>query len=112
MWPKTLLHIYFNFQPYGHIIIPSSSKIIFNDPGVDGDSIELDTLGIQVEGAIEAGSTTCRFQGKLTITLHGEFGNWDPNTTDRDLYVGQTDEFLKGFVVEGIVFLFFFQTLF
>ena len=61
--------------PYGRIIIPSGSRLVFHDEGKDGPAIDLHTLGIRVDGVMEAGSPTCRLQGKINITLHGAFGN-------------------------------------
>ena len=61
--------------PYGRITIPGGSKLVFHDEGVDGPTIVLHTLGIRVDGVMEAGSPTCRLKGKINITLHGEFGN-------------------------------------
>lgn len=63
-----------NTHPYGRIIIPKSSRLIFDDTGHnDGNPITLHTLGIEVNGALEAGSSTCRLRGTIEITLHGTY---------------------------------------
>ena len=62
-------------KPYGRIKIPGGSKLVFHDEGVDGPTIVLHTLGIRVDGVMEAGSPTCRLKGKINITLHGVFGS-------------------------------------
>eukprot|EP00493_Phyllostaurus_siculus_P026069 UN26414 len=66
---------------YGRIFIPETSKLIFDDPDEDGTGIVLHTLGIDVSGELIAGSSSCRLDGKITITLHGEYGNTD-STSD------------------------------
>ena len=85
-------------RPYGKITIPSSSRIVFDDTGAGGSAIDLDVLSIAVSGVVEAGSPTCRVEGKITITLHGEHGN-HTSTSDRHLFTGQNDPSLKGIVV-------------
>jgi hypothetical protein len=66
--------------------------------------IELDTLGMKIFGSLEAGSSTCRFQGKLTITLHGEFENFS-STSDRHLHTkSETEMEVKGIVIYGTLF--------
>lgn len=53
----------------GTLTIPATSELIFAEvPG----GITLDVEGIEVQGALIAGSETCRFDESLTITLHGE----------------------------------------
>ena len=34
--------------PYGRITVPSTSRLVFDDTGLGGPAIELDTLGIQI----------------------------------------------------------------
>eukprot|EP00934_Nitzschia_sp_Nitz4_P002884 Nitzschia sp. Nitz4//scaffold35_size145790//102540//106801//NITZ4_003043-RA/size145790-augustus-gene-0.122-mRNA-1//1//CDS//3329549163//2874//frame0 len=53
----------------GYVIIPESSELIFDE--VSG-GITMDVEGMDVQGALLAGSETCRFDETLTITLHGE----------------------------------------
>ena len=89
-------------SPYGRITIPESSRLIFDDTGAGGPTIELDTLGITVEGALEAGSPTCRIEGNIKITLHGEYGNAG-SFSDRHLSVAAaTNMGLKGIFVSDI----------
>jgi len=85
--------------PYGKITVPSGSRLIFDDVGVDGEILEMHTLGITVDGALEAGSLTCRMAGKIEITLHGEYGNLD-SVSDRYLSeAAAADMSIKGIVV-------------
>lgn len=52
---------------YGHIIVPSTSKLIFSDA-----QIEWHVRSIRVEGALLAGSSTCRLHTpSLRIVFHG-----------------------------------------
>lgn len=89
-------------SPYGRIIIPSGSRLIFDDTGPNGQTIELHTLGITVEGALEAGSSTCRIQGNIQVTLHGEYGNAG-SVSDRHLSgSASSDPGLKGILVKDI----------
>ena len=88
-------------SPYGSITIPSGSRLIFDDTGSDGQSIEMHTLGITVEGALEAGSSTCRIEGNIIIELHGEYGNAG-SVSDRHLSSSATDAGLKGIVVKDV----------
>ena len=60
-------------SPYGRIVVPQTSRLIFDDPG-EGDAIELHTMGITVSGSLELGSPTCRMEGSVHITLYGEYG--------------------------------------
>lgn len=63
----------------------------------------MDTLGITVEGALEAGSATCRIDGNIKITLHGEYGN-ATSITDRHLSdAAATDMGVKGIFVKDVV---------
>ena len=73
--------------------------------GEDGSAtnpIEMHTLGITVEGALEAGSPTCRVEGGIRLTLHGEYGN-PGSTSDRHLSeAAASDPGLKGILVEDV----------
>ena len=85
-------------SPYGRITVPSGSRLVFDDTGATGDRITLDTLGLQIEGAVEAGSLTCRLEGHVTITLHGAYGSSE--SSDRWLAAAASaDELIKGVVV-------------
>lgn len=94
-------------SPYGRITIPSGSRLIFDDSGVEEDGsttnlIEMHTLGITVEGALEAGSPTCRIEGGIQLTLHGEYGN-PGSASDRHLSdAAASDMGLKGILVKDI----------
>jgi len=84
-------------SPYGKITIPSGSRLIFDDTGLEGEAIKLHTLGIVVHGALEAGSPTCRVDGRIEITLHGQYGSTD---SDRVLSEdARNDWAIKGIVV-------------
>jgi len=86
-------------SPYGRITVPSGSRLIFDDAGVDGPTLEMHTLGITVDGALEAGSPTCRMEGKLEITLHGDYGNFN-SVSDRHLSeAAAADMSIKGIFV-------------
>ena len=60
-------------SPYGRITVPSGSRLIFDDTGASGPILILHTLGIQIDGAVEAGAPTCRLQGRVEVTLHGSY---------------------------------------
>jgi len=79
----------------GIITIPSSSELIFDEN--DSSPITLDISGMDVQGALKAGSGTCRYLTKLVITLHGA------RPTDINIY-GRSDtavETYKGISVDG-----------
>ena len=52
----------------GVISIPSTSSLII---GEDANGIEIRVRGIDVRGSLVAGSSTCRIQAPITITLSG-----------------------------------------
>ena len=79
--------------PYGKTTVPATSRIVFDDPGA-GSSIEMDLLGMQIDGVVEAGAPTCRLAGKIVLTLHGEFSS--AGSSERSLFTGQDDPLLKG----------------
>jgi hypothetical protein len=56
--------------PYvlGIITVPESSELIF---GEDVSGIEFDASGFSVNGALRAGSETCRIEKNIKINLHG-----------------------------------------
>jgi hypothetical protein len=88
-------------HPYGKITVPPTTRLVFDDPGADGH-LELDVMGMVIDGAVEAGSATCRLEGRLTITLHGAFGSG--NSSERHLISGgqgTNDDALKGIVVSA-----------
>jgi hypothetical protein len=88
-------------SPYGKITVPAGSRLIFDDAGAGGATITLDTLGIQVDGAVEAGSPTCRLEGSITITLHGSYSDGSA-ASDRWLAgAATTDASVKGIVVSN-----------
>ena len=89
-------------KPYGKITVPATSRIVFDDAGAGNAGVALDTLGLVVDGVVEAGAATCRLAGRVVITLHGEHGNPSSNS-DRHLFTpGQpTDPALKGVVVSS-----------
>ena len=85
-------------SPYGRITVPAGSRLVFDDTGATGDPITMDTLGLQIDGAVEAGSPTCRLEGRVIITLHGAYGSSE--ASDRWLAATATsDELVKGVVV-------------
>jgi len=92
--------------PYGRITVPTGSSLIFDDTGTgdgDGEPIVLHTLGIHVDGgALEAGSTTCRLEGKIRITLHGTYTPPPDNGSDRHLADPAPDVEVKGIVVSDV----------
>ena len=55
-------------KPYGRITVPATSRLVFADPGAGSAGVTLDTLGLVVNGVVEAGSATCRLTGKVTVT--------------------------------------------
>jgi len=61
----------------GVITVPAGSELIFDDKG--GVPITLDIAGMEVLGALRAGSLICQYSSDLTITLHGSRPN-DLNT--------------------------------
>ena len=61
------------------INVPSSSELIFGEDA-GGAAITLDAAGMDVQGALRAGSETCVYDTELTITLHGS------RPTDLDIY--------------------------
>jgi len=89
-------------SPYGRITIPSGSRLIFDDTGIDGPTLELHTLGITVEGALEAGSSTCRIDGNIEITLHGEYGNVTSVSDRHLLSTASKDMGFKGIFVKDV----------
>jgi len=62
----------------GVITVPSSSELIFDEDDVA--PITLDIAGMELQGALRAGSETCRYLTELTITLHGS------RPTDLNIY--------------------------
>lgn len=62
---------------FGVITVPSTSELIFDDSGA---AITLDVAGMDVQGALRAGSSSCPYESNLTITLHGS------RPTDLDQY--------------------------
>ena len=88
-------------SPYGRILVPSTSRLVFDDAGAGTTGIELDTLGMQIDGVVEGGTPACRLKGKITITLHGEHGN-ATSSSDRHLIEGaDQDPARKGIVVSA-----------
>jgi len=61
------------------ITVPSSSELIFGE-NAGGAAITLDVAGMDVQGALRAGSETCVYDTELTITLHGN------RPVDLDIY--------------------------
>lgn len=53
----------------GVITVPSTSELIFDENSAT--PITLDVAGMEVQGALRAGSETCRYNTALVITLHG-----------------------------------------
>lgn len=65
-------------EELGVVTVPSTSELIF---GEDASSpIAFDVSGMDVQGALRAGSATCPYVTELTITLHGT------RPTDIDVY--------------------------
>lgn len=54
-------------ETFGKITIPVSSELIFDDAPID-----IVAHGIEVLGALRAGSETCRLQSFISITLYGD----------------------------------------
>ena len=53
----------------GIITVPETSELIFDEN--EASPIALDLTGMDIQGAIRAGSETCRYLTELTITLYG-----------------------------------------
>jgi hypothetical protein len=53
----------------GTVTVPATSQLIFGDA-----RISVAAKGFSVQGALLAGSPTCRLRNKVTITLHGSRG--------------------------------------
>eukprot|EP00934_Nitzschia_sp_Nitz4_P002604 Nitzschia sp. Nitz4//scaffold396_size11502//5699//11254//NITZ4_009037-RA/size11502-snap-gene-0.7-mRNA-1//-1//CDS//3329550271//2594//frame0 len=53
----------------GYVMVPVTSELIFAE---NAGGITMDVHGIDVWGALVAGSETCRYETSLTITLHGD----------------------------------------
>jgi hypothetical protein len=89
-----------DLSPYGRITVPNSSRLVFNDTGKSGATLALHTLGIQIDGAVEAGASTCRMEGRVEVTLHGFYNS--AAVSDRNLSsLAETDMYVKGIVVTG-----------
>lgn len=52
-------------------------------------------------GSLEAGSPTCRLEGKVVITLHGEYGSTAASDRPSLLAAATDDWHVKGIVVTG-----------
>jgi hypothetical protein len=63
----------------GIVTIPATTSLIF---GENSTGITLNVGGIEVQGSFIAGSETCRYLTKLTITLHGSRPVNNQATTD------------------------------
>jgi len=88
---------------YGTITIPPTSALIFDDTGDESSAITLQTLGIDVDGALLAGSQTCRITGGIEITLHGEIDNGAVGFSERHLAdAAGSNMALKGIVVNDV----------
>jgi hypothetical protein len=88
-------------SPYGKISVPADSHLVFADPS-SGHEIVLHTLGIDVQGAMSAGSPTCRFNGNLRVVLHGTFGDAVSATSDAHMAdAARNDATVKGIVADG-----------
>jgi len=81
-------------SPYGQIVVPSGSRLIFDDTDENDNNsiIELHTLGIKVEGTLEAGSPTCRIDGRIQITLHGTYDPPPPTSPNSDRYLASPNK--------------------
>ena len=53
---------------FGTLHVPAGAELVI---GEDADGISLHATGISVEGALRAGSETCRLTSPFTLTLHG-----------------------------------------
>ena len=77
-------------EELGVITIPSTSELIFGED--DTNPITLDIAGMDVQGAIRAGSGTCPYLTDLTITLHGsrptDFNIYGLSSTATPTYKG------------------------
>ena len=80
---------------YANIHVPASSELIFGEHASPSGQVSLDTTGILVEGALRAGSATCRLQTSIIITLHGS----RPATPDSATLPAT----FKGIVVTGTI---------
>ena len=60
-------------EELGVVTVPSTSELIFDENS--SSPITFDVSGMDVQGAISAGSETCRYDTELTITLHGSRPN-------------------------------------
>ena len=92
-------------SPYGRITVPAGSRLVFDDPGPDPAApLSLHTLGLDINGVVEAGSPTCRLQGRLEITLHGQAGGEDATTSDRAALAAAAavDPAIKGIAVNSV----------
>lgn len=63
----------------GKVTIPATSAVIF---GENINGITMDVDGMDVKGSLIAGSESCRYLTKLTITLHGSRPSNNTNPTD------------------------------
>lgn len=86
--------------PYGKIIVPVGSRLIFDDSAIG--TIVLHTMGILVDGgSLEAGSSTCRIEGSIEIILHGAY---DTTTLDSERFLAEAakdDPTIKGIVIKN-----------
>ena len=53
---------------FGTLHVPAGSELVI---GEHADGIALHATGVSVEGALRAGSETCRLTSPFTLTLHG-----------------------------------------
>ena len=74
----------------GLITIPATSELIIGD---DANGIEIDAEGIDVQGALIAGSESCRIETPITVTLHG--------ARPSDIVSNGRDPSFKGISVTG-----------
>ena len=81
----------------GVVTVPATSELIFDENEVS--PITLDVGGMDVQGAIRAGSETCHYLTELTITLHGQ----RPDESEFDIYgkSATTVPTYKGISVNG-----------
>ncbi|KAL7548187.1 hypothetical protein ACHAWF_011482 [Thalassiosira exigua] len=74
----------------GVITVPSTSELIFDENAAA--PITLDVAGMDVRGALKAGSETCRYNTELVITLHGSrpnnFNVYGVSSTAGETYKG------------------------
>lgn len=59
----------------GIITVPESSELIFAEETNNDKMITLDVAGMDIQGALRAGSETCRYETNLVLTLHGSRPN-------------------------------------